>query len=272
MNNILVRSLSGAVFVALVLIPMFYSKELAITILSGFMLIGLIEFYRLFDKNEEIDIDWRISSAFGTFIYGILISVLTGILPYIVLLLIAPIIFISLIVELWRKKKNPLLNLGIKSLGYLYVALPFFLMCLILSNFDHSFPYLVGMFILIWTNDTFAFLSGKFFGKTKLIERISPNKTWEGTIGGIVMTILGGFIIGTLLDSENLWFWIISALFIAPCAGLGDLLESLFKRNANVKDSGSIMPGHGGILDRFDAVLFTVPFFLAWIAFYNFFF
>lgn len=271
MNNILVRSLSGAVFVALVLVPMFYSKELAIAILSGFMLIGLIEFYRLFNKSDQIDINWQVSAAFGAIIYGILISVLTEAVPDIALLLIVPMIFISLIVELWRKKKNPLLNLGIQSLGYIYVTLPFFLMCLILQEEDNAFPYLVGMFILIWTNDTFAFLAGKFFGKTKLIERISPNKTWEGTIGGIAMTILGGFLIGTLLDPENLWFWIISALFIAPCSGLGDLLESLFKRNANVKDSGSIMPGHGGVLDRFDAALFTIPFFMAWISFYNFF-
>ncbi|MCO4813107.1 MAG: phosphatidate cytidylyltransferase [Flavobacteriales bacterium] len=272
MNNILVRSLSGAVFVALVLIPMFYSTELAIAILSGFMLIGLMEFYRLFDQSDQIDIDWRISSAFGVFLYGIITSVLIGILPYIALFLIAPVIFISLIVELWRKKTNPLLNLGIQTLGYIYVVLPFFLMCFILQEEMNTFPNLVGMFILIWTNDTFAFLFGKFFGKTKLIERISPNKTWEGTIGGIAMSILGGFLIGSIMDTENLWFWVISALFIGPCSGLGDLLESLFKRNAGVKDSGSIMPGHGGVLDRFDAALFTVPFFMAWIAFYNFFF
>lgn len=272
MNNILVRSLSGAVFVALVLIPMFYFIDLAIAILSVFMVIGLIEFYRLFDKNDQVDVDWRISSAFGILIYGILISILMGILPYVVLILIVPIIFTSLIIELWRKKKNPLLNLGIQSLGYLYVVLPFFLMSLILHEEVNAFPYLVGMFILIWTNDTFAFLSGKFIGKTKLIERISPNKTWEGTLGGIAMTILGGFLIGSIIDSGNLWFWAVSALFIAPCSGLGDLLESLFKRNAGVKDSGSIMPGHGGILDRFDAALFTVPFFMAWITIYNFFF
>lgn len=270
MNNLVVRSLSGAVFVAMVLIPMFLYKELAIVILSTFMVIGLIEFYRFFDNHEDIEVDWKTSSLFGIIVYTVLLLILLTGLKFTIAFLI-PLIFVSFIIEIWRKKKNPLLNLTVQSLGILYVVVPFFLMCVILQNDGSSFPLLVGMFILIWTNDSFAFLSGKFFGKTKLIERISPNKTWEGTIGGVLMTILGGFILGYFLDPNNLWFWMLSAVIIATCSGLGDLLESLFKRSANLKDSGSIMPGHGGILDRFDAAIFSVPFFLAWIVIYNLF-
>ncbi len=118
-------------------------------------------------------------------------------------------------------------------------------------------------------NDTFAYLSGRIAGKTKLIERISPNKTWEGTIGGIIFTILAGIAVGYLFDSEHILFWIVSAIIIAPCAILGDLIESLFKRNLDVKDTGNIMPGHGGILDRFDATFLVVPFFLAWAFIYS---
>ena len=116
------------------------------------------------------------------------------------------------------------------------------------------------MFLLIWTNDTFAYLSGRVFGKTKLIERISPNKTWEGTIGGIIFTLIVGFCLGLQNGGLNMDFWFISAIIIAPSAIVGDLIESLFKRNLNIKDSGTILPGHGGILDRLDSIIFVIPF------------
>jgi phosphatidate cytidylyltransferase len=123
-------------------------------------------------------------------------------------------------------------------------------------------------FLLIWTNDSFAYFSGRAFGKHKLFERISPKKTWEGTFGGILFTLLLGFIIGSYINKGEVLFWMISALIIAPGAILGDLLESLFKRSLAVKDSGKILPGHGGVLDRFDAALFTIPFFYCWSIIY----
>ncbi len=271
MNNILVRSLSGAVFVALILVPLFFSKEIATVVFSIFMVLGLIEFYKLFDKNEHISISWKIGTTVGVLIFGISVLVIFNLLPFIALLLIPPLIMKLFIFEIWRKAKNPLFNIAILGLGLLYVVLPFILLIYIVQEDNSSFPLLAGMFLLIWMNDTFAFLSGKFFGKTKLIERISPNKTWEGTIGGIIFTILASIVIGTIFDHGHLLFWIVSALIIAPTSIYGDLLESMFKRNTGVKDTGSIMPGHGGILDRFDATIFTIPFFLAWILIYTYF-
>jgi phosphatidate cytidylyltransferase len=136
---------------------------------------------------------------------------------------------------------------------------------------SHDMPRAIGMFLLIWTNDSFAFLTGKFFGKTKLFERISPKKTWEGTIGGGLLTILVAALLAFFYnDKQDLIFWIGAAIIVVPCSVLGDLLESLFKRNLNLKDSGTILPGHGGILDRFDAALFTVPFYFCWSLFYSY--
>jgi len=109
------------------------------------------------------------------------------------------------------------------------------------------------------------------FGKTKLFERISPKKTWEGTIGGIFLTLGIGVLIAYYDQNQGIVFWGIASLLIAPCAIFGDLLESLFKRSLNIKDSGSILPGHGGILDRFDAALFTIPFFYCWWTIYAYF-
>jgi phosphatidate cytidylyltransferase len=127
--------------------------------------------------------------------------------------------------------------------------------------------YLIGMFILIWTNDTFAYLTGRFLGKTKLFERISPKKTWEGTLGGIVFSLVASVLLAHYME-DDLVFWMISAVLISLGAIFGDLFESMLKRNAGIKDSGNIIPGHGGVLDRFDAALFGAPIFYLWMQLY----
>ncbi|MCO5258663.1 MAG: phosphatidate cytidylyltransferase [Crocinitomicaceae bacterium] len=271
MNNILVRTLSGSIFISLVLIPLFIANSIyAIIVLSLFMLLGLIEYNNLFNNSSSISINKPINLFFALTIY---LSVLLVIVPqfYIFnsLVFIFPLLFGWSLTELWRKKENPLANIGASLYSIIYICLPFLLAIHIhLTDTMSHFPILVGMFVLIWTNDTFAFLSGMFFGKTKLFERISPKKTWEGTIGGIILTLAMAFALSYFFDKENSVFWIISAFLISLTSILGDLFESLFKRSLNIKDTGNIMPGHGGILDRFDAFLFTVPFFYFWIQIY----
>ena len=117
------------------------------------------------------------------------------------------------------------------------------------------------MFILIWTNDSMAYATGRLIGKTKLFERISPKKTWEGTIGGIIFTLGAGFLWSFYVSELPLIFWIICSPLVAVAAIFGDLFESQIKRQLGVKDSGTILPGHGGILDRFDAALMAIPIF-----------
>ncbi|MDX2360944.1 MAG: phosphatidate cytidylyltransferase [Crocinitomicaceae bacterium] len=277
MNNVLLRSLTGAVFITVVLFPLFWKDEAATTVFGAFMVLGLIEFFKLFKKSDSIHPSYEIGLVLGLLIFGLSTFIAYGYLSNIFYLTVVPLVFLGVLAEIWRKKENPLINVGVTVLGIVYVTVPFVLMALFnlenqTSLHQHnSFPLLAGMFILIWMNDTFAYLSGRFFGKTKLIERISPNKTWEGTIGGVIFTIAAGFAIGLIFDDQHITFWVISAIIIAPCAAVGDLLESLFKRNMGVKDSGNILPGHGGILDRFDATLFTAPFFIAWTFIYMYF-
>lgn len=271
MNQILVRSLSGAVFISIVLIPLFLEDPIWATIVfSGFALLGFIEFNKLFSKSEIISVDWKLNTFFSVLIFGFFSLGFLGKYEGYFLAastLLLPLFFIWMLVELYRKKEQPLLNLAVSFFGLIYVGIPFLIAIFIQINFPTSFPLLVGMFVIIWTNDTFAYLTGRFFGKTKLIERISPNKTWEGTVGGAVFAIAMSIGLSLLFDPSNLAFWIISALIIIPCAIFGDLIESLFKRSLNLKDSGNIMPGHGGILDRFDAALFALPFYFAWLIF-----
>jgi phosphatidate cytidylyltransferase len=180
-------------------------------------------------------------------------------------------VFLVILNELWRNVENPILNISLLVFGAGYTLLPFYMILALADlsqKYAYIFPLALGMYLLIWTNDTFAYFSGRLFGKRPLFARISPKKTWEGTIGGLLFTLLIGYVLFLTTNELPLTFWIVSALIVAPAAIVGDLLESLFKRSVGAKDSGTLLPGHGGILDRFDAVLFTVPFYYFWSLFY----
>ncbi len=124
---------------------------------------------------------------------------------------------------------------------------------------------IIGIFILIWSNDTFAYLIGKNFGRTKLLERISPKKTVEGFLGGLVGSLLAGFVIFKYMDHYSLWEWLVLGIIAAIFGTIGDLIQSKFKRQAGVKDSGIIMPGHGGLYDRLDSIVYASPFMYAFL-------
>ncbi len=270
MSNLLTRALTGAVFVSIVIGSILWDPYVMIAVFAFFMLLGLNEYFHLFKKHEHVKVRGEIGLFIGSFIFLVLVGISLEWLPTASLTLVFPLFFTLVLSELWRKKTHPLINISVLIFGVIYVTIPFYLTIDLNLRDESQLPAVVAMFILIWANDTFAYLSGRAFGKRKLFERISPKKTWEGTIGGVLATILIGFIIGEYVNDDTL-FWIISALIIAPCAVYGDLLESLFKRSVNIKDSGTILPGHGGILDRFDAALFAIPFFYCWTIIYTYF-
>ncbi|MDG1332240.1 MAG: phosphatidate cytidylyltransferase [Crocinitomicaceae bacterium] len=267
----IVRAITGIVFIGVIIGSLLWSPYAVTVVFMAFMILGIHEFYGLFKLHDKVDV----SSGFGMSL-GLVISALAlataynWITPDILFYTLLPILFIGLVGEIWRKKEEPILNSAILIFGLIYVVLPFLLLIVMHYKLDAlgktGIPLVLGMFLLIWTNDTFAYLSGRTFGKTKLIERVSPNKTWEGTIGGILMTLIVGAVLGYF--NNDFLFWIPAAAIIAPCAIIGDLFESVLKRNLGIKDSGSILPGHGGILDRFDATLMAVPFFFLWFSIY----
>jgi len=128
---------------------------------------------------------------------------------------------------------------------------------------------LLGYFVILWINDTFAYLFGTAFGKHRLFERISPKKSWEGSIGGALISIIAAWLIASFTNSLPLIHWIVIAIIIVICGTLGDLVESMLKRSLNCKDSGTLLPGHGGILDRFDSVLISAPIIFVYIQLVN---
>lgn len=263
------RSLSAAVFVIVLLGSVlwnYYSFCIFFFIVS---LIGLTEFYRISEKLgakpfKAIGYVCAIVlyAAFINLNFFIYDSYLNNNLIY----AIAILPFILLTVALFSKHPEPIKNSFYTICGIIYAVLPFALLNQLVMDTENSlahnyYPHIIlGIIFLIWSNDTFAYLGGSLFGKHKMIARISPGKTWEGTVFGILVTFGVSFLIKTyLLKTENN-IWLILGMMIPILATIGDLVESMLKRSAGIKDSGHIMPGHGGILDRFDSLIFVTPF------------
>lgn len=241
------------------------------SMISLFMLIsllGLWEFYTLLEtrgiKPQKVAALLFTAGIFGAYAFY---TLMLGPLSFILLNFLVPAFGLIAFFELFRKLEDPLQNIGFTILGVIYVAVPFLLLSQMgigESNgfFSHAYdPLLIlGFFFLVWSNDTFAYLVGRTMGRTKLFERISPKKTWEGTVGGALLTLGVAWVLSLYFTELSLLHWLVTGLIVSITATLGDLVESMFKRSLGVKDSGTLLPGHGGILDRFDGVLLSAPF------------
>jgi phosphatidate cytidylyltransferase len=173
-----------------------------------------------------------------------------------------PFFFIPFIIEIFSNQNQKRFSVSSYEITALvYVAVPFSLLNF-LSVYQGKYTYqlLLPIFILIWANDTFAYLTGITIGRTKFFEKISPKKTWEGTIGGIIFSMTFGYFLNGYFPILSGMQWIIVAITVSCFGIIGDLVESMLKRNLSVKDSGFFLPGHGGFLDRFDSLIFAVPF------------
>ncbi|MCK9617417.1 MAG: phosphatidate cytidylyltransferase [Lentimicrobiaceae bacterium] len=268
MSNLITRTLTGIVFVALIILSALYST-LAFTLLFFvFTILGINEFYKLVENHHYKPLRWM-GCIGGALIFLLVSFCFLHIVPIKLLFLTPTPLFVLLFAELYRKNENPIQNLALSFMGILYVAVPFALMVSLFYpgfNFTNINNHIVlGYFLLVWLNDTMAYVTGMTLGRTRLFERISPQKTWEGTIGGGVFCLAGAYVLSVFFTNMNSWQWMVMAVVIVVTANLGDLTESLFKRSLFIKDSGTFFPGHGGILDRFDAVFGSVPFVFAYI-------
>ena len=235
-------------------------------------IMGLFEFFHLMEK-AGFSPKKRAAIPIAGVIYTIISAYSFGEINFAFLLFIFPLLVVLVLLELFRKSDSPVSNFAFSIVGILYVVIPLSMLNFFVYNADfydtldiegYKYILLLAFFVIQWSNDTGAYLCGRFFGKTKLFERISPNKTWEGAIGGGVFALLAGFIFAYFSEG-NIAHWLAIAALIVVFGTLGDLTESQIKRSVGVKDSGNIMPGHGGILDRFDGVLFSAPFVLTYL-------
>ncbi len=174
-----------------------------------------------------------------------------------------PIVLGILLSELYRKSDTPFITAGVTLLGVLYIAIPFSVLNYFMFGGYSAEVFmpelLIGVFVMLWANDTGAYAVGSLIGKRPLFKRVSPNKSWEGSIGGMAFVLLAAYIMSIYFTIMPWFDWLIIGGIVAVFGSYGDLLESLFKRSVQVKDSGSILPGHGGVLDRFDSLLISAP-------------
>lgn len=177
-----------------------------------------------------------------------------------------PFIFLAFVYELFSGSARPFQNVSFIVLGMVYIGAPFALLGFIAFEGDKFNSWIVfGLLLLTWMNDTGAYLVGSNFGRRMLFPRISPKKTWEGTIGGVVITFITAAAFCAFSGELRLFDWMVLAAFVSVFGTLGDLVESMLKRSVGVKDSGNLLPGHGGVLDRFDAFIFVLPFAAAYL-------
>jgi phosphatidate cytidylyltransferase len=266
LKNLVTRTLAGAVLVALIMGSIWWHPIAIFVVFFAFNAMALFEFTRMFQQKGNTLSSSSVIFA-GSAVYIIVGGIANSwILPE-ALWSLLPISFLLFIASLYKNSSNIFEDLGIKLMSLLYIALPFGLFNVVgnmgfKGDFSPEPLLLTGFFILIWASDTFAYLFGMSFGKHRLFERISPKKSWEGSIGGAISTMIIAYFYGYYTEILNPWIWVIIGLFMVITATYGDLVESLLKRQVGVKDSGNIMPGHGGILDRFDAAIFSIPFYV----------
>lgn len=239
-----------------------YSYLIVFSIITS---LALYEFYSLLSKAGKTPLSKVLNTIGGLclfisayFFFSSTSHSLILLVPYAVYLLI---LFVS---ELYKKRSNPIQSLAYAVLGQMYIAIPMALLNFLAFGYTglggaYHYALLLALFIFIWVNDSFAYLTGSLFGKHRLFERISPKKSWEGFIGGAIFAIIAAVIYAHYFTELPLWAWVGFAVVMIVAGTLGDLIESLVKRTLDVKDSGDLLPGHGGILDRIDSVIFSIP-------------
>jgi len=265
MTNLTKRILSGIVYVVVFLLAILLSEESYIILITFFSVISLWEFSRILKVNNILP--YMVVLILSAISYvGVDIYIPSkGIL---ILLIYAVFNGVLLVVDLFSKEFKERTHISSLFLQFKYIVLPYFFLILLPFYKDNYNAYIIiYIIVLIWTNDSFAYLIGRNFGKIKLFERISPKKTIEGFIGGLIFAVILGIIIGLYSEEFSIMNGIIIATIISVFGSLGDLVESKFKRQARVKDSGTIMPGHGGLLDRLDSLFFLSPFVYLYIHF-----
>ena len=267
-KNLIIRTITGVLFVA-IMIAGFLNVQAMILLFALITGLTMWEYTGLINENTEgVYVNRFISTVAGVYLFFAVAGWVNGIVngfmvftPYILTLLY---LFIS---ELYLKAENAIHNWAYTMLGQMYVALPFALINILGALGGNGTKIMVlplCLFVFLWINDSGAYVSGSLFGKNKLFPRISPGKTWEGSIVGGLLVVIAACVVAYLvngknLTSEYLLMWVGLGIIDVFFGTWGDLVESLFKRTLGIKDSGNILPGHGGMLDRFDSSLLAIP-------------
>ena len=270
MKNFIIRTITGVLFVAAI-ITCFLRAEAMILLSALVTGLTIWEFTGLVNEREHVTINRMICTVAGVYFFFAMAGYNSGLTPASVFIPYLVSIIYLLIAELYLIHDDPINNWAYTMMSQLYIALPFSLLNVLAFRsvgYDITYTYLIplSVFVFLWMNDTGAYLCGSLLGKHKLFPRISPGKSWEGSIGGGILVMAIAILIWYLTElygvnelSLNAFEWAGLGLTVVIFGTWGDLIESLFKRTLGIKDSGTILPGHGGMLDRFDSSLLAIP-------------
>ena len=270
------RAVSAVIFVLLIVGGLLGGPYSFIVLFSIVTLLCLLEFYKMvLDRYQRRDrMRIALGIALGLVPHLVAVALLMNWVPtrdellLAILLTFFPLIFLMFVYELFAGSRHPFENVALLVTGMVYIGAPFAMLDYIAFR-DGRFDWQVvlGVLMLTWLSDTGAYVAGSLFGKTPLLPRISPKKTWEGFLGGVVLVLASSQLLAELMPVLRHRDWLVLGLLVAIFGPLGDLIESMLKRSMHVKDSGDLLPGHGGILDRFDAFIFLLPFVSAYLIF-----
>ena len=264
MNKLLVRILTGAAF-GIVLLGAILRHTSFAALFTLVTMLSVNELSNLIHEYKKTTFSTFLAVIGGGYLFFVLYAVahlgatcsVALFMPYIMLL---AYIFV---IQLYKTEGSSLDNYAYFALTQVYAALPFAMLNILStvgatsSTYNYALP--LAIFVFIWCNDSGAFFVGCSIGRHKMWERVSPKKTWEGTIGGVVVAMIAGYVMSIFFTQLNVWQWIGMAAVVAVAGTYGDLIESCMKREMGIKDSGNILPGHGGMLDRFDSTLLATP-------------
>lgn len=271
LKNLIVRAVTGIFFVTVMVLGILHPHALIVlfALITG---LSIWEYTGLVNNIKGVKVNRFISTIIGVYFFlavaGLRLTPVEGFVVFVPYILSILYLLIS---ELYLKNENPINSWAYTMLGQMYIAMPFSMINVLAFQqvepgqvtFDYLLP--LSIFIFLWTNDTGAYLCGSLFGKHKLFPRISPKKSWEGSIGGGLLVLIVAGVIGYFTNTDtdphmlSIPAWIGLGLVVVVFGTWGDLVESLFKRTLGIKDSGNILPGHGGMLDRFDSSLMAIP-------------
>lgn len=265
-NNLTQRVIVGLSGVAVLVTAIVFSPWTYLAVFFLITLFAMLEFYKLSGLDGLVPLKtWGTITAVALLFISFLVE--SSMVPSKIYYLILPIATCTFFIKLYKKNElKPFTNIAYTFLGIIYIAVPFSLLNMLAFHFGgYRFEIIIGLLLLIWASDTGAYFAGTMFGKTKLFARVSPKKSWEGFVGGAILNLIVAFGIAYFSEIIPLWKWLVIGIITTIAGTYGDLVESLFKRGIDIKDSGRSLPGHGGFLDRFDGLLLAIPFIVAFI-------